>query len=132
LDVPANESTGFPETSFTVGLSLSCAEEDVVQRITIGFGTFLEDLLAAYPGSDLTVDDLWEQYFEDIYTDYILIKEGYVLVVESTGLAEDLVSGGNDRLYINQDGTRIRVFLGGGLLEPFGVPGNIELVLDRL
>jgi hypothetical protein len=132
LDVPANESAGFPETSFTLSLMLSCAEEDAVQRIKIGFGDFLEDLLAAHPGSDLTVDDLWEQYFENIYTDYILIKEEYALVVESSGPVEDLVSSGNDRFYSNQDGTRIRVFLGGGLLEPFGVPGNIEFVLDRL
>jgi hypothetical protein len=131
LDLPADESKGFPETVLNVSLSLSCAEGSAVQRITIAFGDFLEDLLAAHPDTALSADDLWEAYFENIYTDYILIKEDYALVIESPSPVEELLSGGSDKLYINQDGTRIREFVGGGLLEPFGVPGSIEFVLEK-
>jgi hypothetical protein len=50
--------------------------------------------------------------------------------------AEDLNGDETGRLYINQDGTRLREFLTGGvpggLLKPFGVSGNIEFVLERL
>ncbi|MDR0451704.1 MAG: hypothetical protein LBH15_01515 [Treponema sp.] len=132
LNVPADESRGFPETAFYVGMSLSCAEQGAVQRIKIGFGDFLEDLLAAHPDSALTADDLWEEYFESTYAGHILIRDEYALVVESSGPAEELLDSANDRLYINQDRTRLREFLGGGLLEPFGVPGNIEFVMEKL
>jgi hypothetical protein len=132
LDVPLDESKGLPETVFNVSLSLSCTDQDAVQRIKIVFVDFLEDLLAAHPDSALTIDDLWERYFENIYTGYLLIKEEYALVIESSESAEDLLNSENDKMYINQDGTRIREFLGGGLLEPFGVPGNIEFILEKL
>ncbi|MDR1412245.1 MAG: hypothetical protein LBI91_08560 [Spirochaetaceae bacterium] len=132
LNVPADESKGFPETVFYVSMSLSCTEQGAEQGIKIGFGDFLADLLAAHPDTALTADDLWEEYFENIYAGYILIKDEYALVVESSGPAEDLLGNSNDKLYINQDGTRLREFLGGGLLEPFGVPGNIEFVMEKL
>ncbi|MDR1353695.1 MAG: hypothetical protein LBK05_10480 [Treponema sp.] len=132
LNVPADESKGFPETVFNVGMSLSCAETGAEQRIKIGFGDFLADLLATYPDTVLTADDLWEEYFENVYAGYTLIRDEYALVIESSGRTEDLIGGGSDRLYINQDGTRLREFLGGGLLEPFGVPGNIEFILEKL
>jgi hypothetical protein len=138
LDVPADESKGFPETVFNVSLSLSCADLHVVQRIKISFGDFLTDLLAAHPGNVLTVDDLWEEYFENIYAGYdlVLVREEYALVIEYSNPAEDLINSETDKLYINQDGTRLREFvtggLLGGLLEPFGVSGNVEFVLEKL
>jgi hypothetical protein len=136
LDVPADESRGFPETVFNVSSSLSCTELYVVQRIKIAFGDFLADLLASYPDSVLTVDELWENFFENNYADYDLIREEYALVIEYSGPAEDLLNSETGKLYINQDRTRLREFLSGGLLggllEPFGVSGNVEFVLEKL
>jgi hypothetical protein len=135
LDVPADESSGFPETVFNVSLTLSCTELYAVQRIKISFGDFLADLLASRPDSVFTIDELWEEYFENIYADYDLIREEYALVIENSLPAEDLLSSETDKFYINQDGTRLREFarggLLGGLLEPFGVSGNVDFVLEK-
>jgi hypothetical protein len=136
LDIPADESRGFPETVFNLSASLNCTELYVVQRVKISFGDFLADLLASRPGSVFTVDELWEEYFENIYADYDLIREEYALVIENSLPAEDLLNSGTDKLYINQDGTRLREFIRGGLLggllEPFGISGNVEFVLEKL
>jgi hypothetical protein len=136
LDVPADESRGFPETVFNVSLSLNCADLHAVQRIKIAFNDFLADLLASYPGSVLTVDELWEKYFENNYAAYDLVREEYALVIEYSGPAEDMLNSETDKLYINQDGTRLREFIRGGLLggllEPFGVSKNVEFVLEKL
>ncbi|MDR0585260.1 MAG: hypothetical protein LBG57_13080 [Treponema sp.] len=136
LDVPADESKGFPETVFNVSLSLNCADTLAVQRVKIAFGDFLTDLLAAHPDSILTAGDLWEEYFENIYADYDLIREEYALIIEYSGPVEDLLNGETGKLYINQDGTRLREFtrggLLGGLLEPFGVSKDIEFILEKL
>jgi hypothetical protein len=136
LDVPADESRGFPETVFNLNASLNCTELYVVQRVKISFGDFLADLLASYPDSAFTIDELWEEYFENIYADYDLVRDEYALVIEYSLPAEDLLNSGTNKLYINQDGTRLREFLGGGLLggllEPFGVFGNVEFVLEKL
>jgi hypothetical protein len=135
LDVPANESRGFPETVCTLILSLNCADMQAVYRVKIAFGDFLTDLLASHPDSTFTVDDLWEEFFENKYADYDLIREEYTLVIEYSLPAEDLLNSETDRLYINQDGTRLREFvtggLLGGLLEPFGVSGNVEFLLEK-
>jgi hypothetical protein len=136
LDVPAGESSGFPETVFNLSLTLSCTELYAVQRIKISFGDFLADLLASHPGSAFTIDELWKEYFENIYAGYDLIRDEYALVIEYSLPAEDLLNGETGRLYINQDGTRLREFLEGGLLggllEPFGVFGSVEFVLEKL
>jgi hypothetical protein len=136
LDLPADESKGFPETVFNVSLSLNCTDLYAVQRIKIAFGDFLADLLAAHPDSVLTTDNLWEEYFENNYADFDLIKEEYALVIEYSAPAEDMLNSETDKLYINQDGTRLREFvrggLLGGLLEPFGISGNVEFVLEKL
>ena len=135
LDVPADESNGFPETVFNVGLSLRCTELYAVQRIKISFGDFLADLLASRTDSVFTIDELWEEYFENIYAGYDLIREEYALVIENSLPAEELLNSETDKLYINQDGTRLREFvrggLLGGLLEPFGVSENVEFVLEK-
>jgi hypothetical protein len=139
LAVPANESKGLPATVFNISLSLRCADQRAAGRVKIAFGAFLADLLAAHPESALTSDDLWETYFENAYAGYDLAGEEYALVIEYSYPAEDLIDDKIDetsRLYINQDGTRLRKFARGGLLgallEPFGVSGDVELVLDRL
>jgi hypothetical protein len=136
LGVPADESRGFPETVFNLSASLNCTELYVVHRVKISFGDFLADLLASHPGSVFTVDELWEEYFENIYADYDLIRDEYALVIEYSLPAEDLLNSRTDKLYINRDGTRLREFLGGGLLggllEPFGVSGSVEFVLEKL
>jgi hypothetical protein len=142
LSAPSDRSKGLPKTVFNVNLSLSCADLYVVRRIKIFFAGFLADMLAAHPDSDLTVDDLWESYFENNYAGYDLIREEYALVIEYSEPAADIINGKigetgeTSRLYINQDGTRLREFLRGGLLgallEPFGVSGDVEFVLDRL
>ena len=135
LDVPADESKGFPETVFNVSLSLNCADMLAVQRVKVAFGDFLTDLLAAHPASILTADDLWGEYFENNYADYDLIREEYALIIEHSGPAEDLLNSETSKLYINHEGTRLREFviggLLGGLLEPFGVSGNIEFILEK-
>jgi hypothetical protein len=136
LDVPADESRGFPETVFNLSASLNCTELYVVQRVKISFGDFLADLLASRPDSVFTIDELWEKYFENIYADYDLVREEYALVIENSLPAEELLNSGTDRLYINQDGTRLREFVKGGmlggLLEPFGVSGSVDFVLEKL
>jgi hypothetical protein len=135
LDVPADESNGFPETLFNVSLTLNCTELYAVQRIKISFGDFLEDLLASRPDSVFTIDELWEEYFENSYAGYDLIREEYALVIENSLPAEELLNSETDKLYINQDRTRLREFIRGGLLggllEPFGVSENIEFVLEK-
>jgi hypothetical protein len=135
LDVPATESKGFPETVFYVEVELICSQRDIRERITITFNKFLEDLLAAYSVSALTVDDLWERYFERSFAGYTLIKDEYALVIETSSPAETLFSDRNDKLYINQQKTRLLWFvknkLLGGLLEPFGVTGYAGFTLEK-
>jgi hypothetical protein len=135
LNVPATESKGFPETVFYVDVELLCSQRDIQQRITITFNRFLEDLLAVYPVSDLTVDDLWERYFERIYAGYTLIKDEYALVIETSFPAEALFNNWNDKLYINQQKTRMLWFVENelldGLLEPFGVTGYAGFTLEE-
>jgi hypothetical protein len=135
LNVPATESKGFPETVFYVDMELICSQRSIQQRITITFNKFLEDLLAAYPVSTLTVEDLWEQYFERSFAGYTLIKDEYALVIETLSPAQALFNNRNDKLYINQQKTRLLWFvenkLLGGLLEPFGVTGYAGFTLEK-
>jgi hypothetical protein len=126
LDVPADESRGIPRTFLNVRLTVVCTQQLAIQRVKIEFGDFLRDMLATHPSSRLKIDDLWA-YFENSYAGYILIKEQYALVIDSR-LQEQLK---NNRVYINQTGSRLRVFLGGGLLESFGIFEDIEFILRR-
>jgi hypothetical protein len=135
IDVPAAELNGFPKTVFHADLLLSYTDRNVTQRITISFSKFLEDLLATHPSSGLTVDDLWERYFEKNYAGYTLIKEEYALVIETSFPVENLFNNKNDRLYINQDETHLRWLINSeplnGLLEPFGITGYAEFILKK-
>jgi hypothetical protein len=135
FDVPADESKGFPETAFHADLSLSYMGRNVARQITISFYTFLEDLLATHPASGLTVDDLWEHHFEKTYAGYSLINDEYALVIRDLIPVENLFNNEDNELYINQDKTRLRCLIKSGLLngllEPFGVTGYAEFILEK-
>jgi hypothetical protein len=135
LAVPADESKGFPKTAFYADLSLSYMGRNVIQQITINFYMFLEDLVAAHPTSGLTVDDLWERYFENNYAGYPLIKDEYALIITDLIPVENLFNNTDDKLYISRDETRLRWLIKNGLLngllEPFGVIGYAEFILEK-
>jgi hypothetical protein len=135
INVPANESRGIPETVFYADLSLSYTGLNAVRQIRVSFYAFLTDMLSIHPGSPLTIDDLWEQLFETVYVGYTLIEEEYALVIENSISVENLFNDAENKLFINQDETRLQWFIQDGplneLLGPFGLSGPVEFILEK-
>jgi hypothetical protein len=134
LLVPVLEGNaqGFPASKIRVVVTFTYdGGEDAVQSILFDFNLFLDDLLKIYSDKNLTKARLWDQVFVRNFSDEIYTKENYTVAILIKKLVYAKRIFGDNLFFLNQNGTRLKNVIPGGLLEPFGVPGDIELILNK-
>ncbi|MDR3335963.1 MAG: hypothetical protein LBT16_02050 [Treponema sp.] len=127
-----DNARGFPASKIGVVVTFTYdGGEQAVQGILFDFNLFLDDLLKTYSDKNMTSARLWDQFFARNFSDEIYTRKDYTVAIQIKKSVYSKRIFGDDFFFMNQNGIQLKNVIPGGLLEPFGVPGDIEVILNK-